>query len=137
MRNFLIRVTRPSVTLPDANFAEDLARLQRGREQVNEEIVCFNKSFASLTNGDHHAVQCDDCGGPISRWIRMRQAASDSAFVAHLYVSDTCRAVGEQWTTLLQLSGGFDLVVSRHGADEDLVSLLADVGKVFNSTDVH
>jgi hypothetical protein len=95
MRNFLIRVTRPSVTFSDANFAEDLARLQGGSKQVNEEIVGFNKSFASLTNGDKHAVQSDNCGGPISRRIRMRKAASDSAFVADLDVSDTCSAVRE------------------------------------------
>src|SRR5207253_328160 len=72
----------------DANFAQDLAGLQCGSQEIDKEIVRLDRTLAILVRGYQLGIERDDRRGPVTGWIRMRDAAPDGSLVSDLYVAD-------------------------------------------------
>ncbi len=66
----------------------------------------------------------------------MGQGATEGAPVAHLGIANLVGGIGEQRDLLFQQRRRLEVVVTRQGADGDLIATLLDVRKTGNPADV-
>ena len=127
MRHFLISLAKLSARFLDANFAQYLAGLKIGRQQIDEEVLGFHGSLTVWTNQNEIGIERENRRRPVTGRIGMRDTAANRSFVTHLNVADALRTFRQQRTNLFQQIRRFQLVVSRRRADQNLIAFFTDV----------
>src|SRR6266496_4372386 len=100
-----VSVTGAASRLVNANLAQNLARLKRGRQEIDKEFVCFYCPIAVLACSNHFCIKSDDCCRPIPCGIGMRDTATDRPSISDLHVADMTGTLREQGADLLQQIG--------------------------------
>src|SRR5438445_12965561 len=98
MMHLNVGLTRAAVGFIDANLAQYFAGLKRGRQQMDEEIVRFDRAVAVLAPRYDFCVQGNHRRRPITSWTRVGYSAADRAVVPVLEVAECAGAFGPEWT---------------------------------------
>src|SRR5258707_3464813 len=136
MPNFYIRLRDLAFAGGDANFAQYFSGLQGSGENFNEEISGFDHAVALGAGSDNFWCEREDGGGPVSRWIRVRKAATDCPFVAYLHVAQVAGGVRQERARAAQNVRDFNLEMGGHGADANLSSFFLYIGEVADASEV-
>ncbi len=74
----------------------DLSWLQRGCEEVLEEVVSGNLTLTVRAARNDRGLQCQHQAGHIRGGVRVGHAAADRAAIAHLLIADQRGAFGQK-----------------------------------------
>src|SRR5258708_35630482 len=118
-------------------FTQNFAGLQRGGQQIDEELVRFDYAFAFGPIYYYLCVQRENRGWPIGSGIGVRQASSDGAFIADLNVAQVRRCFGQQWANAAKQVRRLNLIVRGHRTNANLSAFFADVRQDFKLADVN
>jgi hypothetical protein len=104
----------------NADFGEDLIRLQGGRQEIEKELPRRNGPFTPRSSGDDGRIECQNRRRIVRGCIGVRQRAADGSPIANLAVTNTRRRVREQRNRGSNLGIGRDLMMGGQRADRDL-----------------
>jgi hypothetical protein len=118
------------------DLGKQFVRLERGLEQAQEELPDTDLARAAGTARDDRRVQREQDGGQVGGGVGVRDRAADRATVPDLGVADLAGRVREQRHLTAEQPGVLDIVVPGQRADRDMRSLVGDVGKLTQATQV-
>src|SRR5581483_5528421 len=120
----------------DANFAQNLSRLERSGEHFNKEVGCFDHAVALGAFGDEFGIERKDGGRPVGGGIRVDETSADGALVAHLHIAEMACGFRQQRASAAQEIGDLNLKVGGHGADADLTALFLYIREIFDAAEI-
>src|SRR5262249_14730144 len=120
----------------DLNFADDLVLLECSRHHVDKKFGCGYSPFAVWPERHNRRFKSENGGRVIRRGIRMCDAATNRAFVAHLNVADQTGGLGKRGKPAFDHIGTLNHMMRCQGADSDLPTLFLDVREFGNAADV-
>ena len=110
----------------DADLGQDLGRLDRGLERVEEEVPGRDDALAGPASTDDPCAHGEQHGRPVRRRIGVGDGAADRAPVADLRIADAAGHVVEHRVVVDDDRVLVDLAMGRLGPDAELVVGLDD-----------
>src|SRR5436853_2092792 len=95
-----------------------------------------NHALTAAADDDDSRFERNHHRRPIRRRVGVREAAADSAAIAHLRVADLPGGFRQDGTGVAEQIARFNLKVRRHRADAKLSAFFADVSEITYAPDV-